>query len=189
MFNLMISSDYVTSWDLKQYIYCPMIPWLRSNYLIQEPVTASMELGRLSINDKELIANELNLPKPVRYEVPVVSRRAKAVGVVDIIAGSKRLVVVEVKKYFRRKYTHFEAQLKFYAYLVTKELAPVTTAVLKLGNRVMKYVVEYEDLIRMEKLISKVREVKESPTPPAANPQPTQCMNCWYRRYCIRSCV
>lgn len=189
MFKLITDVEYVTSWDLKQYTYCPMIPWLRANYLVEEPPSKSMELGSLSIEEKEVVANELELPKPIRYEVYVVSRKLRAVGIVDIIAGSRRLVVVEVKKYCRRYFKHFETQLKFYTLLVTKEEGPVTTAILKLGSKILKYRVEYEDLRRLEHLINKVREVKESPSPPAVNPIANQCINCWYRRYCIKAAL
>ena len=187
MFNLVVNNEYVTSWDLKQYIYCPVIPWLKSNYLVEEPMSKSMELGKLGIEEKELISNELELPKPIRFEVFIVSKKLRIAGVVDIIAGEKRLVVVEVKKYFRRKYEHFKTQLNFYAYLVTKELGPVTTAILKLGNEVIKYRVEAEEIKKTEELIKKVREVKQSPTPPITNQERSKCLNCWYRRYCIRA--
>ena len=187
MFNLVIGSDYITSFDLKEFAYCPVIPWLRSNYLIAEPVSKSMELGKLDIGEKELIAKDLELPKPIRFEVFIVSKRLRIAGVVDIVAGEKRLVVVEIKKFPRRNYGHFEVQLKFYTYLVTKELGPVTTAILKLGDKAIKYRIEVDDIKRIEELIKKVREVKESPIPPVVNPEVGKCINCWYRRYCIRA--
>ncbi len=155
--------------------------------MVEEPMTISMDVGRLDINEKEVVANELGLPKPVRYEVYLISRRLGIAGIVDIVAGSKRLVVVEVKKFRRRWFKHFEVQLKFYAYLVTKELAPVTTAILKLNNYVVKYRVEFEDLKIIEELVNRVREVKESPKPPTVNPDINKCGICWYRRYCIRA--
>jgi len=164
-----------------------MIPWLRSNYMVEEPATISMNVGKLDINEKELIANELKLPKPVRYEVYLTSKRLKIAGIIDIVAGSKRLIIVEAKKFKRKWFKHFEIQLKFYAYLATKELAPVTTAILKLNNNVVKYQIESEDLRIIEELVKKVREVKNSPRPPTTNSDGSKCSICWYRRYCIRA--
>lgn len=183
MFRLGVGG-YITSWDVKQYEYCPTIPWIRANHLVEEPATPSMTMGRLSLEEKEAVARELGLPRPVRFEVPVASRRLGAAGVVDVVAGSRRLTVVEVKRFYRRSYRHFETQLKFYAYLVSYEIAPVHRAVLKLGDRVVEYAVEAEDLRRVEELVGRVRGVVESPSPPPANTDPARCSMCWYRRYC-----
>lgn len=184
LFNPMMT-DYITSWDIKQFIYCPMITWIRSNYLVEEPSNPNMELGKISIDEKELIAKELNLPQPIRYEVHIVSKKLKAAGVVDIVAGSKRATVVEVKKFYRHQVNHFETQLKFYAYLVNAELTPVHKAILKVGNKVLNYLISGEELRRVEELIRKVREVREKPNPPTVNTPPNKCIKCWYRRYCI----
>lgn len=157
--------------------------------MVEEPMTISMDAGKLGVNEKELIANELKLPKPVRYEVCLVSKKFRMAGIVDIVAGNRKLVIVEAKKFKRKWFKHFEIQIKFYAYLVTKELAPVITAILKLGNHVVKYRIESEDLRIIEELIKKVREVKELPRPPITNPDSGKCSICWYRRYCVRTAL
>lgn len=184
MFNLVINTEYVTAWDIKEYVFCPVIPWIRSNFMVVEPLTKSMELGNADINYKKDIAKKLHLPHPQDFEVSIVSKKLGAVGRVDIIAGSKKVLIAEVKKFWRRRCKHFETQLKFYALLVCKEVKPVEYAYLVLGNKIMKYRIEYEDLKRIEKLIKEVREVKNSPEPPTHSPNPRQCINCWYRKYC-----
>ncbi|HDD26876.1 MAG TPA: CRISPR-associated protein Cas4 [Acidilobales archaeon] len=184
MFNLVKDPDYVTAIDVKEYTYCPVIPWVMSNFMVTEPVSRSMEFGVVDVNYKVKVADELRLPKPRSYEVSVVSKSLRAAGRVDVIAGSRRVCIAEIKRYMRRRFKHFETQLKFYAYLVTKELRPVEKAYLVMGSKVIKYRVEYEDLKHIEKLIKEVREVKQSPTPPKHNPIPNQCANCWYRKYC-----
>ncbi|MEM2575168.1 MAG: CRISPR-associated protein Cas4 [Sulfolobales archaeon] len=185
MFSLEII-DYITSSDLKQYIYCPIIPWIMGNYLVEEPPTPSMDMGKLGIDEKELIANELDLPKPIKYEVHIISKKLRATGIVDIIAGNRRLTVVEVKKFQRPFIKHYEIQLKFYAYLANTEIAPVHKAILIVGSKMFNYSVGLEEIKTIEELIKKVREIKNSPRPPTINAEPNKCLKCWYRRYCIR---
>ena len=89
----------VTGWDIRQYSFCPVIPWLRSNYGIEEPATYSMELGKdVSKEDMESLANELRLPKPWLFEVLIENYELGITGKVDLLGGSKWFVVVEVKR-------------------------------------------------------------------------------------------
>jgi len=176
---------YVTGWDVRQFTYCPVIPWLRANYGVEEPPTFSMALGLDVGRDvKELIARKLNLPKPWRFEVRVDDHREGLSGTVDILAGSRWFAVVEVKAFKRRRFEHFTSQLFFYVYLVNKALGPVRESYLVLGDEVVSYVVDEYVLKKASELVRKVREVKASAKPP--NPRRgTHCSYCWYRRYCL----
>ncbi len=175
----------ITGWDIRQYSFCPLIPWLRSNYGIEEPPTYSMELGReLCIERRELIASELRVPKPWRFEVMVENYDLGIAGKIDLLGGSKWFAVVEVKGFRRCNFSHFLNQLLFYTYLVNSTVGPVRYSYLVLGDEVRKYVVGDYELSKVRKLISRVRRIKLSNEPPQVVKDVSKCLGCWYSRYC-----
>lgn len=176
----------VTGWDIRQYSFCPVIPWLRSNYGIEEPATYSMELGKdVSKEGMESLANELRLPKPWLFEVLIENYELGITGKVDLLGGSKWFVVVEVKRFKRvSNFNHFLNQLLFYSYLVNTTVGPVRYSYLVLGDEVRKYLVGDYEFSIIRKLIRKVRSIKLSEKPPSALRDSRKCLGCWYRRYC-----
>ncbi len=179
--------EYITPWDVKQYVYCPMIPWITHHVGVSEPVTESMESGgKVDVGYKEEIAGKLGLPKPWRFEVELVDHELGVRGKADIIAGSKRLIVVEVKRYYRKRIEHFQAQLIVYALLVNRLLGPVWKAVLVYGDKVRELLVDDRILGEARRLVEKTWSVLAGDKPPIVNQALGKCSTCWYRRYCIR---
>lgn len=177
--------DYITPWDVKQYVYCPLIPWITHHLGVSEPPTESMLLGgELDASHKEEIAGKLGLPKPWRIEVEVEDNELGLHGKVDIIAGRKRLIVVEVKRYERISIEHYKAQLLVYALLVTRRLGPVSKAILVYGDKAIEYPVTSEDLVIARKLVEKTIKTIDNEKPPITNQNPRKCRTCWYRKYC-----
>jgi CRISPR/Cas system-associated exonuclease Cas4 (RecB family) len=95
---------YVQVAEVKDYIFCPALAWIKARMRYVEPPTPSMESGKSKADAqfKLKIAEELGLPKPWRVEVPVRSPRLGLSGVIDLVAGERRLVVAEVKAFRRR---------------------------------------------------------------------------------------
>jgi len=180
--------DYLTVADLKEYEYCPAIPWINRNLGYVTEATPSMDLGkaRASREFKVRVAEELSLPKPYRVEVPVVSRRLRVRGVVDLVAGDRRLAVVEVKAFKRRRdrARHFRLQLAAYALLANESLGPVRHAILYLGGDVVRLDVTRDLLVEAESKIRRLWEVVGSEKPPVVRQPPGKCLYCWYRRVC-----
>ncbi|OYT44399.1 MAG: CRISPR-associated protein Cas4 [Desulfurococcales archaeon ex4484_42] len=184
MFRPVRDSWYISGWDVRQYTYCPMIPWLKANYSIEEPPTYSMELGSsIEKEHKESVAKKLKLPKPWRFNIVIQDVKEGLVGIIDILAGKGPYIVVEVKAFKRNNYEHYITQLLLYTYIVNKVLGPVRNAYLVLGNKVIKYEITDETIKRVRKLIAKVRAIKTSTTPPLVR-RSSKCNSCWYRRYC-----
>jgi CRISPR-associated exonuclease Cas4 len=177
------SSDYVTPLDVKQYVYCPVIPWLIRNLGVREVETFSMAEARKLRALKLQSVQRLGLEPPVRVEVPMRSPELRLRGVADIVSGSRRLVVVEVKAYPRRGYEHFKWQLLTYALLAERCLGPTKAAILVLGERARAWDVTLEALKAAEALVQKTIRAVESEKPPEAKPS-AKCASCWYRRYC-----
>ncbi len=180
-----LHKDYVTPWDIRQYTYCPVIPWIIHHLGITEPPTESMEIGgELNAEQKEEIARKLRLPKPWRIEVWLEDKELRLHGKIDILAGAKRLIVVEVKRYKRKGIEHYKNQLLAYALLATRQIAPVTKAILVLGEGQIQYPITLEDLKQIEKLVEKTRKTITSEQSPITNQNPNKCKTCWYKRYC-----
>jgi len=171
---------------VKQYSYCPVIPWINQVLGYVEDPTPSMDLGRVDASYKEEVARELKLPRPWRIEVPLHSINLGVGGVVDIIAGDGRFTVVEVKAFRRslRRSRHFRDQLMLYALLVNEVLGPVRDAILYMGGLVYRFTVTQHDLDRMHRLINSVRRIIDSESPPRPKGNARKCGYCWYRRVC-----
>ncbi len=180
-----LHKEYITPWDIRQYTYCPLIPWIIHHLGITEPPTESMEIGgEVNAEQKQEIAKKLKLPKPWRIEVWLEDRKLGLHGKIDILAGTKRLIVVEVKKYTRKGIEHYKNQLLAYALLATRKIAPVTKAILVLGNKTIQYPITHQDLKQAEKLVQKTRKTITSEQPPTTNQNPNKCKTCWYKKYC-----
>ena len=180
--------EYITPWDVKQYVYCPMIPWIIHHVGISEPVTESMEGGgKVDVEYKEEVARKLRLPRPWRFELELVDHELGVRGKVDIVAGSKRLVVVEVKRYYRRSIEHFQAQLIVYALMVNKLVGPVWKTILVYGDKVRELPVDDKVLEEARRLVEKTWNTLLGDRPPTVNQVAGKCATCWYRRYCPRA--
>lgn len=176
-------SDVVTPWDVKQYVYCPLIPWIARTYGVREPETLGMQWGREERASRLQRLMGLGLEPPLRFDVPLYSPKLRAAGVADAVAGARRLTVVEAKAFARKRFDHFRAQLMAYALLCETCLGPTRSALLLIGDRVRVWDVTREALIESERLVLKVREVIEGERPPPAQ-QSGKCPSCWYRRFC-----
>ena len=172
---------------VKEYLWCPAIPWIAINYGIEPPLTISMREGiqfQQSM-DRARLAEELELPSPRRFEVYVESSRYRLYGVIDIVAGSKRTTIVEIKAFEKKKYFHhFEIQLMVYALLVTEKIAPVHKAILYMKSKPRIYEVSLYWLEKARIVIEKLWKTILSPEPPRISQDPRKCSYCRYRRLC-----
>ncbi|RLF05135.1 MAG: CRISPR-associated protein Cas4 [Thermoprotei archaeon] len=168
---------------MKQYAYCPMIPWIAWNYGVREPETYSMKLGKGERESRLKRLRKLKLEPPIRLDVEMYSPRLRMAGVADAVAGSRRLTVAEVKLFKRRKYRHFKAQLMAYALLSEECLGPTYRAILVLGFRVRAWDVDRLMMEETERIVTKVRETVESEKPPIVQ-HGEKCSACWYHRLC-----
>ncbi|MCX8196366.1 MAG: CRISPR-associated protein Cas4 [Acidilobaceae archaeon] len=179
-------SNYLSASLVKEYSYCPTLPWLMANYEAYEQPTPSMEEGKRRALDKRAVAEELKLEQPWRFEVALASKRLGLKGVVDIVAGSRSYTVVELKAFERnlKRSHHFRDQLLIYALLVNDVLGPVRRAVLYLGKRALDMPVGERELSRARELIERTRRAVSSPEPPRGTPSPGKCLYCSFRRLC-----
>ncbi len=171
---------------VKQYSYCKAIPWIISHYGLHETPTPSMESGVIDADLKLKVAEQLGLPKPWKIEVKLYNRELGLTGIVDIIAGKKPYVIVEVKAFKRRlKWSnHFKDQLMVYALLVTKTLGTVREAILYMDGLTYRFRVTHNDLTRAQALVEHTRRLLDAENPPMPRQPKAKCNYCWYKRVC-----
>lgn len=176
-------SNILTPWDVKQYVYCPMIPWVAWNYNIREPETYSMIRGREERDTRLKRLRDLGIKTPLRFDVEMYSPKYRIAGIVDAISGMKKYSVIEIKKFKRKKFSHFRAQLFSYALLSEECFGPTPYAKLVLGKRVKEWYITVDELKNIIKIIKRTREIIEREKPPLVQ-RSRKCYSCWYRRYC-----
>lgn len=172
----------VSGWDVRQWSWCPVIPWIRSVYGVTEPPTYSMSEG-VGIDPCEA-ATLAGLPVPIRCEVLVRHPKLPAYGQVDVVAGEGPYAVAEVKAFKRRDFSHYLEQLRYYTWLVNDAVGPVREAYLIMGRQIKRYVVDRDFLLRGMMAAESVIKVKSLEEPPMGRRD--RCWACWYRRYCVR---
>lgn len=157
---------------LKQYVYCPMIPWINATLMIREPVTDSMRIG----------AEDIEPPDGVG-QLHVRTRAGSAIvdEIVDV-RGSK--MIIEKKKYRSHNYSRYTAQAVGTYIVIRERIQGVRYAKLEIADR--QLVLELsEDLVEdIEGLLEKLRDTIVRERPPETKPNPMKCSSCWYKRYC-----
>lgn len=180
--------DTITATMVKQYVYCPIIPWLQYYFNYDPPITPSMERGKeiTTPEFKEEVAKRLGLPRPYRLEQPVYYKPLKLRGVVDVIAGTSKLTILEVKSYRRKRkwINHFLAQLITYAYIVEKTMGPVHKAILYHGGDIIEIRPTLGDYERIKQIINKIRKTLKREEPPQTQQPPSKCNYCEYNKLC-----
>lgn len=173
---------------VKEMMWCEAIPWIVYNYGIEPPYTPSMERGiEVQRNlDLEKIAEKLGLPKPVKTSIYVEDKGLGLHGVIDIVAGSRRLCIAEVKAFKRRiRYSkHFIIQLKTYAVIAYRALGPIEKAYLYMDGIIHRVVVREQTFIEVKHIVEKLWRITLSPEPPQVMRIPEKCSYCRYRRFC-----
>ncbi len=173
---------------VKQYAYCPMILWITRYLDYRGEPTPRMEAGRAKAipEFKMEIARRLGLPKPYRAEYMVEYGLIRLSDVVDLIAGEKRLTVLEVKVYRRNKewLNRLKVQLLTYAYIVEKTIGPIQEAVLYNGGDVERIRPTQSHYNWIERIVNSLSRLLGEETPPLTRQNPRKCGYCEYRRLC-----
>ncbi len=163
-----------TPWLIKQYYYCPIIPWIIVNYGVTEPPTESMRQGK-----------EAALEETGEREVCFRSRKHGLTCRVDQVIGDRKkgYTVVEYKRFKAKSILKYRMQLLAYALIAQEVYGRVRKAVLAMGERRIVYDVTEEALEEAERALRRVGEVLASEKPPPASIS-RKCWSCWYRRFC-----
>lgn len=170
--------DGISVSELKNFELCPAIPWIRRKLGWSEPVTFSMGEGKRA-DFSEVVRQ---FPDPKEVEVYLFDRETGLHGVADLISRDE---VVELKAFSRVRFSHFRVQLLGYAFLAVRSGRRVSRASLVMsGREKLSVEVGREHLEAVESRVYRLREVLDSDSPPAVNPDRAKCYACQYRRVC-----
>ncbi|HDG98762.1 MAG TPA: CRISPR-associated protein Cas4 [Desulfobacterales bacterium] len=177
---------------IKEYLFCPRIPYFILVLNISEISTGSMEMGKNLENREKLRAKRrktlFRKEKVLRrwLNLKLFSERLKLFGVVDeIVETEEGLVVVEYKYgALRRKGVFY--QTIAYAMLVSehfkKRVNKIILVDLSTGKR-LEIPFEERHSEHVKWIIGKLEEIVEKGKMP---PRGSNCPSCLYRKFCIR---
>ncbi|BFH74703.1 CRISPR-associated protein Cas4 [Sulfurisphaera javensis] len=164
--------------DLKDFLLCPVIPWIRKKLNWKEPETDGLRIGK-KIKEKEIVSS---FPNPKYFQVFLRDKSSGLQGIVDVLTSDS---VVEIKAFPRKYFNHFRVQLLSYAFLADKNGFRIKRAILFMGKEMkLNIEVEKEHIEYVEKITEKINEVLDNDSPPTANPPPLLCKSCQYRKVC-----
>ncbi len=159
---------------VKQYIYCPIIPWIIAKYNLYEPPTDSMILGALPEE-----------PVEGRGQVLVRSRKYHASTLIDeVVVNNNETILVEYKKYLPKSIHRYLEQLKTEALIAQEALGAIHKIKLIIDNIGREYMFTEDFIEDAERILEKVAMTitSDSPPPPIRNPK--KCNSCWYKKFC-----
>lgn len=180
--------------DIKQFLYCPRIPFHR--YVTRAPVlpTAKMTFGkeahaRTDQLERRRTLAEFNLLEGERqFHVPLRSDRLRLSGTLDMLIRTPReLIPVEMKDSVDPPGLNHKYQLVAYALLVEEHFdCIVRRGCVQLipAKEVIEYAITPNMRRHVLKTLSEMRRVLSSerlPGPPASL---GKCTDCEYRRFC-----
>ena len=184
--------------DLKQFAYCPRIPYYHYCLPGVRPTTYKMEAGIRAQDgaeerERRRSLRAYGLTEGTRhFNVPVASARLGVSGQIDLVIEhtlnqEKRLIPVDYKLSRRQPGRHFKLQLACYALLLEEiwqmpapegflYLIPARQAVrvpinTRLRNDVRRQLIEIRALVIAERM-------------PAPTSQRGRCLDCEFRRFC-----
>lgn len=164
--------ESVTPTLVKQYAYCPVVVWIRSWLMVEEPATDSMR-----------IAAESLMPPKGRGQVYVRSKRGSTL-IDEVVEENGGRVIVEKKAYTSYNQSRYVEQAVT-SYIVARESLPGVRAVkLELAGK-SKTIELSEDLVsEVEQIVKIVQELLTREHSPPRPGDPRKCTSCWYKRYC-----
>jgi len=157
---------------VKQYSYCPVIPWIQVKLNIYEPLTDSMK-----------IAVENTHPPSGSGQVCVRGSRGLAI-IDEIVEDKGGRVIVERKAYRSHNYSRYIEQAVS-TYLIARSVIPgIRKIKLVVGNRDTIIDINEDLAVDVERILDLIEKSLTSDKPPSTSPNPKKCGSCWYRRYC-----
>ncbi len=156
---------------VKEYIYCPVIPWIINNYCVTEPPTDSMLLGKEAEEEKKRLY--------------VRSRRYRLSTIIDEVAEvNGENIIIEYKRYSSKSIHRYIEQVKAEAYIARETIHRLRKAVLNVNGNEKVFEVSKEMLDDAERLFNRVEKTISREDPPPKTVYQRHCINCWYKRYC-----
>lgn len=162
----------ITPTLVKQYIYCPVIPWIIMNYNVEEPATNSMEIAK----------QEQRVEKG-RGQIHIHSN--KGYTIIDEIIKTKHGEVLVERKRFKSKSIHRYVAQALTQYIIAKnKIKNIREIIIDNGGEKHTIPINQQNTKQAKEIIKKLEETINNEKPPSPTTNPTKCRTCWYKKYC-----
>ncbi len=177
---------------IRQYFFCPQIPYINVVLHVVEPETESMISGRASHEKFRAQHLPRNMkPRRIAIDVPLSSPRLGLCGLLDALVETVfgELVPCEMKNSTigcGNPPLKDRAQLAAYAMLVEEQYRKtVKRGVLFYTEDCRKIVTTLDESVRrlVIKAVREIRGIIETERPPERK-NLSACASCWYKRIC-----
>lgn len=180
--------------DVKQFAYCPRIPYYRYVMPVGRAVTYKMEHGKTAHVDLELLERRRKLRAyglhtgERRFGVWLVSSRLGLAGKLDLLIVTPRaLYPVDFKDTEGPPRQNHLFQLAAYALLVEEEFGrPVDRGFIYLipQKDIREFSLTEADKAEVLRMLGAIREAVERERLPEPTPVRSRCWDCEYQNYC-----
>lgn len=188
-----IESEYIPISFLRQFVFCPRIPWFKYVMAFEPPEQQWVTQGkdwhdRQKTLFKRRVAHDLTAPVEHQQNVYVRSQKLQLHGYVDeIIFGASGCAVIEYKVDHGKPQLGQRLQLLAYVEAVEETyILPVVNAILLKGSASKQFKVAIDlparDLLNQK--LSELRLVLGSHRMPFSSASEDKCAQCEYLRYC-----
>jgi CRISPR-associated exonuclease Cas4 len=178
---------------LRQFIFCPRIPWFKYVMVFEPPeqqwVAHGKEWHTLQNSlAKRRIAHDLQPPIEHRQNVYVRSQKLLLHGFVDeVVFGANGCTVIEYKVDWAKPQLGQRLQLLAYVEAVEESyMLPVVNAILLKGSAKKQYKIAIDQAARdlLKHKLTELRQVLSSHRIPFSSASEDKCTQCEYLRYC-----
>lgn len=157
---------------VKQYSYCPVIPWIQAILGVYEPPSDSMIIGRDRV-------------KPVEGQGQVYVSSMRGSTVIDEVLDEREgRVLVEKKAYRSHNYSRYVEQA-ITSYIVASERIHGVRKIRLIVQDESRDIEVSKDLVEdVEHIVELLEKTLKNEKPPPSKPNKRKCTPCWYKRYC-----
>lgn len=178
---------------LRQFCFCPRIPWFKTVMQFEPPEQAWVKQGKAWHNTqqqlhKKRVVSTIEPPFERKTDFYVKEANLGLHGYIDEISYNQDIgVVVEYKSDTQAPNKGQKLQLAAYAMAAASQLnIRVEHGVLLKGSGYKQFKVAMSNELKLEviKISEKVRESMSKASLPTSSAQTAQCSQCEYLRYC-----
>jgi len=183
--------------DLKQYLYCPRIPYYQHVLTLPRPITYKMKHGTLQHLELDRLEKRRGLRSyGLRAGTRLFHHRVQSAalglhGILDLVIeaevqGAKRYLPVEFKYQDGPVRTNVKYQLAAYALLLEEQYnTPVRDGIVyQIPTKTFRHIRLTDEMFDyVRQVLSAIRNMMRSESFPDPKSR-ARCQDCEYRRYC-----
>lgn len=179
---------------VRQFLFCPRIPWLRQN-LHQEyrqPLwtlqgKAYEEKREVLLGKRPLFRSAAGINYRQKFNVAVENAKLRIHGQLDVVIETQtERIPVEIKLHAGKPTRGQILQLVGYGLCLEDQHYTVRRGIVVVGPRQRRYGIAFTPAIRQEflQVLQKLRTSVEHPFLPASSASPAKCAQCEHQNLC-----